>query len=224
MDGNGRWAQQRQQPRSAGHRQGLEAARQLVENAVAEEVQYLTLFAFSNENWQRPQEEVGALLRLFADAIAREGAALRKNDIRLRFIGDVSQFPASLRAGISGLETLTRGGKRLTLTLAMGYSGRWDIVQAAQQLAAAGAPYTEENFSRYLSTAALPAPDLLIRTGGEKRISNFMLWQSAYTELYFTRTLWPDFNADDLHAAIADFRQRERRYGRVMIPPAKHAV
>lgn len=215
MDGNGRWAQQRNLPRSAGHRRGLDAVRKLVEHTAAAGIPYLTLFAFSNENWQRPDQEVAALMRLFAEAIASEGATLRKNGIRLRFIGDTARFPASLRTGMSGLETLTSGGTRLTLSLAIGYSGRWDIVQAAQRLAASGAPYTEEAFAQHLADAAAPPPDLLIRTGGEQRISNFMLWQAAYAELYFTPVLWPDFGADDLHAAIADFHRRERRYGGV---------
>lgn len=215
MDGNGRWAKRRGLARSEGHREGLAAARRLVENAAAAGVAHLTLFAFSNENWQRPSEEVSALMRLFADAIASEGALLRKNGIRLRFMGDTQRFSASLRAGMSGLEKLTEKGARMTLTLALGYSGKWDIVQAAQRMAAAGEEYSEESFARYLASAGAPPPDLLIRTGGEQRISNFMLWQAAYTEFYFTSVLWPDFSEADLSAAIADFHNRERRYGRV---------
>ena len=223
MDGNGRWAQQRNLPRSEGHRHGLDAARTLVENAAAEGIAHLTLFAFSNENWRRPDEEVSSLLQLFASAIASEGAALRKNGIRLRFIGDVGRFPASLRAGMSGLETLTRGGERMVLTLAIGYSGRWDILQAAEKLAASGDAYTEENFAAHLASAGAPPPDLLIRTGGETRISNFMLWQAAYAELYFTPVLWPDFSGDHLRAALEDFHRRERRFGGVKGKAASHA-
>lgn len=219
MDGNGRWAQQRQLPRTDGHKQGLTAARRLVENAVAEGVSHLTLFAFSHENWQRPGSEVSALMQLFAEAISSEGARLRKNNICLRFIGDTARFPATLRAGMRSLETLTRNGTRLNLTLALGYSGKWDIVQAAEKIAQAKEAYNEENFARHLATADLPAADLLIRTGGEQRISNFLLWQLAYAELYFTDTLWPDFAAADLHAAIASFKQRERRYGQL---PQQH--
>ena len=215
MDGNGRWAEKRGLVRTEGHRQGLSAARRLVESAAAEGIAYLTLFAFSNENWRRPDAEVSALLRLFADAIASEDALLRRHQVELRFIGDLQRFPSSLRTGMASLQNLTRGGKRLVLTLALGYSGRWDILQAAERLAASGDAYSEENFSRYLATAALPPPDLLIRTGGETRISNFMLWQAAYTELYFTPTLWPDFSAGDLQAAMADFYRRERRFGGV---------
>lgn len=216
MDGNGRWARQRQQPRSEGHRHGLQAARQLADVVAQRGIaDYLTLFAFSNENWRRPQEEVGALLRLFSHAIEEDRGFFGKRGICLRFIGDVRRFPRSLQTGMAGLERLTRGGRRLTLTLALGYSGRWDILQAAQNLAAAGEAFSEENFERYLTTAATPPPDLLIRTGGDMRISNFMLWQSAYTELYFTDTLWPDFGEAGLGAAVADFHRRERRFGRV---------
>lgn len=215
MDGNGRWAQQRQLPRSAGHRQGLRAVRRLVESAAEEGIRHVTLFAFSSENWQRPREEVSALMQLFADAIASEAATLQKNGVRLRFIGDTARFSASLRAGMNSLEKLTGGGERLNLTLALGYSGRWDILQAAGQ---PGAAASEEAFSSRLSTATLPPLDLLIRTGGEKRLSNFMLWQAAYAELHFTDTLWPDFSAADLRAAIGDFHSRDRRYGRVAGP------
>lgn len=218
MDGNGRWARRRGLARNEGHRHGLAAARGAVENAAAAGVSFLTLFAFSRENWRRPKEEVGALMRLFSDAIASEGMALRKNGIRLRFIGDRGAFSASLRAGMSGLEKLTAGGQRMTLVLALGYSGRWDIVQAAGRAAAeggGGAAFDEARFARYLATADMPPLDLLIRTGGEKRISNFMLWQAAYAELYFTDTLWPDFAREDLQDAIAEFGRRERRFGNV---------
>lgn len=216
MDGNGRWAQQRQLPRSEGHRKGLRAAQQLVDDVQGLGVRFLTLFAFSNENWQRPADEVSALMGLFSEAISDAKETFQNNQVRLRFIGDVGRFSVSLRAGMASLEKMTAGGDGLTLTLAIGYSGRWDIVQAAAKFAANGDAANEENFEKYLATAELPAPDLLIRTGGEMRISNFMLWQSAYTELYFTDTLWPDFGAADLRAAVADYERRERRYGRVL--------
>ena len=215
MDGNGRWAQKKGLSRIAGHRQGVEAAKRLIDHAIAADVAYLTLFAFSQENWQRPKREVSGLLTLFAETIGKEGGIFQKNGVSLRFIGDLQKFPKPLRAGMTSLEKLTAAGKRLTLTLAIGYSGQWDIVQAAQRMQKDKCGASEENFERYLTTGHLPPPDMLIRTGGEKRISNFMLWQSAYTELYFTPTLWPDFDDKDFQKALADFYQRERRFGRV---------
>jgi len=220
MDGNGRWAQQRNQQRAEGHRRGLESARRLAECVVRDgAADHLTLFAFSNENWRRPREEVGALLALFARVIESEKTFFRRNDIRLRFIGDLKRFPQSLQTGMAGLEKMTQHGKQLNLNLALGYSGHWDILQAGKKIAAQGADFTRENFEKQLATAAAPPPDLLIRTGGEMRISNFMLWQAAYTELYFTDTLWPDFGEDDFRAAIDDFRRRERRFGGINETP-----
>ena len=214
MDGNGRWAQQRNQQRADGHRKGLEAARRLVkfvaDNGVAS---HLTLFAFSDENWQRPREEVSALLTLFAHVIDNEKDFFGRNDIRLRFVGDTKRFPRALQTGMTGMEKMTRQGRQLNLTLALGYSGRWDILQAGRRLAADGGDFTRKNFEKYLVTADAPPPDLLIRTGGEMRISNFMLWQLAYAELYFIDKLWPDFDEADIRAAVDDFHRRERRFG-----------
>ena len=226
MDGNGRWAQRRRLPRTDGHRRGLGAARRLIENAVRLNINTLTLFAFSNENWRRSPEEVNALFSLFSSALVDAGDLLRKNDIRLNFIGDIRRFPSPLRTGMAAAERSTKDGGRLFLNLALGYSGRWDILQAAEKLAADNRAATEENFEQCLSTAGTPPPDLLIRTGGESRLSNFMLWQAAYTELYFTDTLWPDFGDEDLSAALADFERRERRFGRVIDeePPAAAAA
>lgn len=215
MDGNGRWARRRHLPRSEGHRHGLQATKRLVECTLAAGIGYLTVFAFSQENWMRPKTEINALLALFAEAIQKEGEQFRKKDIRVRFIGDLSRFPKPLQMSMAGLQKLTRRGRRLVLTLAIGYSGRWDIVQAARRAAAAGVAVDEENLDGWLATAGAPPPDILIRTGGEQRISNFMLWQAAYTELHFTQTLWPDFGEEDFHAALADFHSRNRRFGRV---------
>lgn len=224
MDGNGRWAQRQGLPRTSGHKHGLEAAKQLISLLVEQtQVRYLTLFAFSNENWQRPHTEVQTLLSLFSEVILNHGAEFAENRVRLRFIGDKARFGLPIRQGMAQLEKLTnRPDSRLEVTLAVSYSGRWDIVQAAKQAAnqaakamAEGGELTEDNFATYLSTAELPPPDLLIRTGGERRISNFMLWQLAYTELYFTPVLWPDFGRQDLIDAVEDFIKRERRYGLV---------
>lgn len=215
MDGNGRWAQQRALSRSEGHKQGLQATKRLVEYTLNAGIAYLTVFAFSQENWQRPKTEINALLALFAETITNEGAAFQKQDICVRFMGDLSRFPKPLQVSMASLQQLTKNGKRLVLTLAIGYSGRWDIVQAAARAAAAGAKLTEDNFDEWLATAHCPPLDILIRTGGEQRISNFMLWQAAYTELHFTDTLWPDFAEGDFAAALADFYSRHRRFGRV---------
>ena len=216
MDGNGRWAEKQCLPRSEGHQSGLQAARQVVESAAALGVKYLTLFAFSDENWHRPQSEISALFSLFTRALADAGEAFNRDRICLRFIGERSRFPKSLQVSMNKIEQLTNGGDKMTLTLAIGYSGKWDILNAATKIAASGGMITEENFSRHLATGEMPPPDLLIRTGGEMRISNFMLWQTAYTELYFTDTLWPDFTSEDLAKAVDSFKRRERRFGRVV--------
>lgn len=213
MDGNGRWAAARSLPRPEGHRRGLSAARAVVRAAVSRGVEYLTLFAFSSENWQRPASEVRALLSLFGDTAASFGGELAENGVRVSFIGQRDRFPPPLRAAMSSLEKMTEGGRRLRATVAVSYSGRWDVSQAAAKIAANGGDFGEENFARHLATGDLPPVDLLVRTGGEMRLSNFILWQAAYTELYFTPVLWPDFGEEDFAAAVADYAGRERRFG-----------
>ena len=213
MDGNGRWAASRRLPRPEGHRRGLLAARAAVRAAVSGGVPYLTLFAFSRENWRRPAGEVRALLSLFAETARDLGGELAENGVRVSFIGQREQFPPPLRAAMSSLEKMTAGGRRLHATVAVSYSGRWDVSQAAAKIAANGGDFSEENFARHLATGDLPPVDLLIRTGGERRLSNFMLWQAAYSELYFTPVLWPDFGEEDFAAAVADYAGRERRFG-----------
>ena len=217
MDGNGRWAKRRLMPRVAGHRKGVEALRGVIRGCAERGVSHLTVFAFSSENWRRPQEEVTLLMELFMRALENEVARLHENDIRFRVIGDLSGFSARIQALIRDAEALTRDNTRLTFTVAANYGGRWDIVQAVKKLMAAGvAPEAldEAALAQQLSMAEAPEPDLFIRTGGEQRISNFLLWQLAYTELYFTDALWPDFDAAALDAAIASYRARERRFGR----------
>jgi len=217
MDGNGRWARKRLLPRVAGHRKGVEALRGVIRACAERGVSHLTVFAFSSENWRRPQEEVTLLMELFLRALENEVAKLHENRIRFRVIGDLSGFSERIQALIRDAETLTRDNTRLTLTVAANYGGRWDIVQAVKKLMLSGvAPgaVNETTLAEQLSLADMPEPDLFIRTGGEQRISNFLLWQLAYTELYFTDTLWPDFDAAALDAAIASYRKRERRFGR----------
>ncbi|MFN3751538.1 MAG: polyprenyl diphosphate synthase [Thiobacillus sp.] len=217
MDGNGRWARKRLMPRVAGHRKGVEALRGVIRACAERGVSHLTVFAFSSENWRRPQEEVTLLMELFLRALENEVAKLHENRIRFRVIGDLSGFSERIQALIRDAETLTRDNPRLTLTVAANYGGRWDIVQAVKKLMLSGvAPgaVNETTLAEQLSLADMPEPDLFIRTGGEQRISNFLLWQLAYTELYFTDTLWPDFDAAALDAAIASYRKRERRFGR----------
>lgn len=215
MDGNGRWAKQRLQPRAMGHRAGVKSARKIVRAAHACGVEVLTLFAFSQENWRRPQEEVSLLMQLFVKTLAREVDSLHKNDISIRFIGDHRDFAPALREEMARAEQRTLNNKSLKLVVAVGYGGQWDIVQAAQRLVTLGREITADNIEDCLDTAGLPAPDLLIRTGGERRISNFLLWQLAYTELYFSDTLWPDFGDAEFKSAVAWFAGRERRFGRV---------
>ena len=219
MDGNGRWATKRFMPRVAGHSEGLEAVRKIVEECVRQNVQYLTLFAFSSENWRRPPEEVGFLTKLFLKSLRKEVARLAENNIRLKMIGDLSRFGTAITEMVEFSEDKTKDCKRLTLTIAANYGGRWDILQAMQK-ALIASPHlqatdlTESLLLPHLSMAYAPEPDLFIRTGGEQRVSNFLLWQLAYTELYFTDTLWPDFDATQLQAAFAWYAQRERRFGR----------
>jgi undecaprenyl diphosphate synthase len=218
MDGNGRWAKKRFLPRVAGHKRGVEVVRDIVKQCASIGVEYLTLFAFSSENWRRPQEEVSFLMGLFMEALQQEVSKLHKNNIRLVMIGDHSRFDESLREQIARAEALTRDNTGLTLTIAANYGGRWDILQAVNRLHAErpelAGNYDEEHLAPYLSMHYAPEPDLFIRTGGEQRISNFLLWQLAYSELYFTDTLWPDFDAAAFELSIASYRQRERRFGR----------
>ncbi|HEX8981022.1 MAG TPA: polyprenyl diphosphate synthase [Parasulfuritortus sp.] len=216
MDGNGRWAKKRLMPRVAGHVQGVERVRDIIKACADRGVEYLTLFAFSSENWRRPKDEVTKLMELFVMALEREVDKLNRNGIRLRIIGDLSRFDDKLRQLIAAGEAATAEHTRLTLTVAANYGGRWDIMQAvnAWQQANPTGEITEEALAEHLSMAYAPEPDLFIRTGGEQRISNFLLWQLAYAELYFTETLWPDFDAAALDAAIASYQKRERRFGR----------
>lgn len=217
MDGNGRWAKRHSLPRVAGHTRGVGRVNEIVEACVRLGVGHLTLFAFSSENWRRPADEVSRLMELFAQTLEREVARIHQHGIRLRIIGDRSRFHARLQHLIHEAEELTCGNARLTLTVAVNYGGRWDILQAVNRWIKdhpGGEAITEEALTPYLSTGDAPEPDLFIRTGGEQRISNFLLWQLAYTELYFTPTLWPDFDAAELDRAIAWYRQRERRFGR----------
>ncbi len=218
MDGNGRWARQRFLPRIAGHRRGVEAVRGAVRTCAERGVQALTLFAFSSENWRRPADEVSFLMQLFISALQQEVRKLHDSGIRFRAIGDLSRFDPDLVRLIESAEALTAGNPGLVLTVAANYGGRWDILQAMQKLrddpALAGRPWTEDDLRCRLALGDLPEPDLFIRTGGEQRISNFLLWQLAYTELYFTDTLWPDFDAAALDLALHSYRRRERRFGR----------
>jgi undecaprenyl diphosphate synthase len=217
LDGNGRWARSRMLPRIAGHRRGLEAVRATVQNCADRGVEYLTLFAFSSENWRRPAEEVALLMQLFQAALTNEVERMHRNGVRLKVVGDIRRFDPKIRSLIEQGERLTAENRRLTVTIAANYGGRWDILQALSRLAAAGAlpaEITEEKLAPYLAMSYAPEPDLFIRTGGEQRISNFLLWQLAYSELYFTETLWPDFDAAALDLAIASYRSRERRFGR----------
>lgn len=216
MDGNGRWAKKRLMPRVAGHKRGLETVRSTVKACVDMGVEYLTLFAFSSENWRRPADEVSFLMNLFLLALEQEVSKLHKNNICLKVIGDRSRFDVKLVQLIAEAERITSVNTGLTLTIAANYGGRWDVMQAVNSMVAAkhDSDYSEEDLAAYLSMAYAPEPDLFIRTGGEKRISNFLLWQLAYTELHFTDTLWPDFNNAALKKAIQSYQQRERRFGR----------
>jgi undecaprenyl diphosphate synthase len=217
MDGNGRWARRRRLPRIAGHRQGAEAVRAAVRACAERGIEYLTLFAFSSENWRRPPEEVALLLKLFRSALGNELEKLHRNGVRLRVVGDTARFGPKLERMIAEAEARTAGNKRLTLTIAANYGGRWDILQAFNKALRAGPglqAVDEQTLAPHLAMSYAPEPDLFIRTGGEQRISNFLLWQLAYTELYFTEKLWPDFDAAALDEAIASYRKRERRFGR----------
>jgi undecaprenyl diphosphate synthase len=218
MDGNGRWAKQRMLPRAAGHRRGVEIVREVVKACAARGVEFLTLFAFSSENWRRPAEEVSMLKQLFILALEREAAKLHRNGIRLRIVGDLEPFGAKIGELAARAEHLTSANTIMTLTIAANYGGRWDLLQAIERLVAShpeqGGRFTEEQLAGCLAMAYAPEPDLFIRTGGEQRISNFLLWQLAYSEFYFTDTLWPDFDSAALEQAIASYQRRERRFGR----------
>jgi len=217
MDGNGRWARRRRLPRIAGHRRGAEAVRAAVRACAERGIEYLTLFAFSSENWRRPAEEVALLMKLFKTALSNEVEKLHASGVRLKVVGDLQRFDPKIRKLIGEGEALTAQNRRLTLTIAANYGGRWDILQALNRLLKERPSQNEileEHLSPYLAMSYAPEPDLFIRTGGEQRVSNFLLWQLAYTELYFTDTLWPDFDAAALDAAIASYRGRERRFGR----------
>ena len=213
MDGNGRWARRRFMPRIAGHRQGVESLRRCIRACAQRGVQTLTVFAFSSENWNRPKDEVSGLMELMGKALIREVPELQQGGIRLRFVGDRQSLAERLRHELAQAEAATAHNDRMALNVCFNYGGRWDITQAAARLAAQGQPITEDTLSGALALAHVPDPDLLIRTGGEQRISNFLLWQSAYSELYFTDKLWPDFDEAALDEALAAYAARERRFG-----------
>ncbi len=221
MDGNGRWAHARLLPRTAGHAKGVQSVRRAVETCGAAGVKYLTLFAFSSENWRRPAEEVSLLMRLFVQALEREVARLQDQGVRLHVVGDLSAFEPKLQELIAQAQQKTAHNDKLHLTIAANYGGRWDILQATRALLAARSDLAtdpssldEASLAPYLSMAWAPEPDLFIRTGGEQRISNFLIWQMAYTELYFTECYWPDFGEAELHKSFEWYRTRERRFGR----------
>jgi undecaprenyl diphosphate synthase len=214
MDGNGRWATRRYLPRAAGHKKGVDALRACVRHCGERGVKVLTVFAFSSENWNRPQEEVSGLLELLAVVLSREVPHLKAEGVRIHFVGDRSALSEKVRAGLAQAEAATAGNSRLVFNVCFNYGGRWDVAQAAAALAARGEPITEQSLDAAMALSHVPDPDLLIRTGGEQRISNFLLWQAAYSELYFSDKLWPEFDAAALDAAIADYAQRERRFGR----------
>jgi undecaprenyl diphosphate synthase len=218
MDGNGRWARKRFMPRVAGHKRGVETLRTVIKACVARGIEYLTVFAFSSENWRRPPEEVAFLMNLFVAALNDEVEKLNINGVRLKVVGDLSRFDPKLRCLIDEGEAKTAGNSKLTLTVAANYGGRWDILQALNKLSHAhpekAGNFAEEDLAPFLAMAYAPEPDLFIRTGGEQRISNFLLWQLAYAEFHFTDLLWPEFDAAALDNAIASYRRRERRFGR----------
>ena len=226
MDGNGRWAQGRGAGRAEGHRSGLDPVRMVIEECLRASVPALTLFAFSSENWSRPADEVASIMNLFFDAMEAELPALKRNGVRLRFIGERATLAPALRARMAEAEALTRSNAALQLQVAISYGGRQDIVAAAQALAAAcergelvSAELDEARFAQALALAGVPDPDLFIRTGGEQRISNFLLWNLAYSELYFTATLWPDFSSADFASALRDYAGRQRRFGHSPVQP-----
>ena len=221
MDGNGRWARQRGLDRIFGHQQGVEAVREVIETAAELKIRFLTLYAFSNENWGRPDEEVSALMGIMVQSLSNETDTLLKNNISLRAIGDMDRLADNVRERLLETIKLTSASTGLNLIIALSYSSRWEITMAARRMSAEVKKgtinpdsVTEVDFEKYLTTAGIPDPELMIRTSGELRISNFLLWQVAYAELYFTETLWPDFGKDDFYKAIIDFQKRERRFGK----------
>ena len=226
MDGNGRWAKRRLMPRIAGHRQGVESLRRCIRACAKRGVGVLTVFAFSSENWGRPQDEVSGLMELMGKALVREVPELKQAGIRLHFVGDRQGLPERMRQSLTQAEAATADNRGMVLNVCFNYGGRWDIAQAAAQLAARGEPITENALDRALALSHGPDPDLLIRTGGEQRISNFLLWQCAYSELYFSDRLWPDFDEAALDEAFAAFAERERRFGKTseQVAPASRAV
>ena len=215
MDGNGRWAKRRFLPRLAGHKQGVDSLRRCAKACAERGVKVLTVFAFSSENWNRPTDEVDGLMNLLAGALAKEVPSLARAGIRLFFVGDRASLSAKVQAGLAQAEQATAHNDRMVLNVCFNYGGRWDIAQAAAKLAAAGQPITEGALNDAMALAHVPDPDLLIRTGGEMRISNFLLWQSAYSELYFSDKWWPDFDEQALDEAIGEFQRRERRFGKI---------
>ena len=231
MDGNGRWAEQRRRPRTFGHQAGLKALRKTVEHAGRSGIRELTVFAFSSENWNRPEKEVSRLMELFMRALDKEARELNENGVRIRFIGNLDHFAPELRTKVRQVMASTAGNERMTLNVAANYGGRWDIVNAARKVAqkvASGEIHPQDIdqalFQSQLALGDSPDPDLFIRTGGEMRISNFLLWQSAYTEFFFTPVLWPDFSSESLDEAIASYRARERRFGRTSEQINKHSA
>jgi undecaprenyl diphosphate synthase len=230
MDGNGRWAEQRGQPRHAGHRSGINSVRSTIEVCIEQGVKVLTLFAFSSENWRRPPHEVKLLMELFMTALQREFKRMQSHDIRLRVLGDIGALPEQLQMRIHSTEEKTRGNDRLVLQVAANYGGRWEIVQAARRLAEEvrsgrlePEQIDEALFASHTTTGDMPEPDLFIRTGGEHRISNFLLWHCAYSELYFTPVYWPDFDATQMRLALEQYMKRQRRFGRTaaqLVPKA----
>ncbi|MES2190714.1 MAG: polyprenyl diphosphate synthase [Pseudomonadota bacterium] len=213
MDGNGRWATKRFLPRVAGHKQGVDSLSRCVQACIDRGVGVLTVFAFSSENWNRPSDEVSGLMELLAFSLSREVPRLKANGVRIHFVGDRGRLSEKVQAGLAQAELATSENTRLVFNVCFNYGGRWDIAQAAQKLMRAGQEITEMSLDRAMALAHVPDPDLLIRTGGELRISNFLLWQAAYSELHFSDRLWPDFDEAALDEAIAVFRSRERRFG-----------
>lgn len=219
MDGNGRWAKEKGHERGYGHVHGVESVRKVTEACVEEGVKYLSIYAFSEENWSRPAEEVSFLMKLMMESIGKELETLMKNGVRFRVLGNMERIAPQLREAITSLEEMTAANDRLTLVVFLSYSGKWDILQAVKRVAEERRDsidsLTMEDFGQYLVTAGIPDPDLIIRTSGEQRLSNYLLWQGAYAELYFTDILWPDFGAEELREAIAAYSLRDRRYGKV---------